>query len=227
MACSPRLRVALIRRGGFTLIELLTVMAVIAILAALSLVIYSWANKKSALANAETQIRAIEVACDNYKSDTGSYPHQGLAVSGSIGPIIYSDQLNPRTNGNSLYTPGSPYVNASLELYETLTGDLRCTGTSGGASARNYLPDVTPSIFGRSNINAPVSASNPVLYLTDPFTNVFGYSTAYATQIANANGAVITTGSGYNPTYDLWCTGGQSATPGGSPDVTLQWKDNW
>ena len=220
----------MIHRGGFTLVELLTVMAVIAILAGLILYIAGPLNNRSLFAKASSQIRALEVACEAYKADTGAYPHQGLAASGSIGSTIWSDQLNPRTNGNS--RPSDPtYVNASLELYEALTGDLRCTGTSAAASTKNYLSDITPNIFGRSNFNAPVSASNPVLYLADPFTNVYGYSTAYASQLAAAGGTVITTGSGYNPTFDLWCTGGQSGTPTNPPgqpgDVTFQWKDNW
>jgi type II secretory pathway pseudopilin PulG len=212
-------------------------MAVIAILAGLILSISGYVNTKAALANAETQIKAIETACESYKADNGAYPNQPLASGTSIPPTasdfsnVPSVQLNPRANGNSIYTPASPYVKASLELYEALTGDLMCTGTSATPGTKNYLTDITPNIFGRSNFNAPVSASNPVLYLADPFTNVYGYSTAYATQLAAAGGTVITTGSGYNPTFDLWCTGGQSSSTGlGTgvyPDPTLQWKDNW
>jgi prepilin-type N-terminal cleavage/methylation domain-containing protein len=237
--------------GGFTLIELLTVMAVIAILAGLILSISGYAEKKGALARAQAEIGALSTALEAYKTDNGAYPHQPVAVSGTIQTItnnpsnVPSDLLDPRTMGNSTYTTSSqyPYAQASVELYEALSGDLSLSGTGGGQGTKNYITDLRQDAYGRSVANAAVSGTNPVLYLADPFGNCYGYSTANSTSVATGT-STITAGypsttavyPGYNPTFDLWCTGGQTAAPysgggataPGTPgDPTLQWVKSW
>jgi prepilin-type N-terminal cleavage/methylation domain-containing protein len=239
-------------RDGFTLIELLTVMAVIAILAGLILSVSGYATKKGALARAETEIKALEAALESYKTDNGTYPHQPMATSGTIqylpntgGTQSYppSDTLDPRTNGNSQYN-NSSYANATIELYEALTGDLSLSGTGGGAGVTNYIRDMRQDVYGRYYSNVPISGTNTVLYLSDPFGNCYGYSTANATAVSTGTSPVpgypTTTAPlpGYNSTYDLWCTGGQvqtpynggtgsSTAPGAPGDPMLQWIKNW
>jgi prepilin-type N-terminal cleavage/methylation domain-containing protein len=230
----PRFRGS--RRGlAFTLIELLVVIAIVAILAGLVISISGLAQKKAALARAKAEVAAIGSACESYKADNGGYPHQPLAVSGSIpatGPVP-SDLLQPagdQADGNS--SPGnSKYEQASLELYQALTGDLTSSGTGGGT--KNYLADMKPDSFGRNNPSAPVSPSNTVQSINDPFGNCYGYSTAYATAILSGSTSKV----GYNLTYDLWSTGGTTAPPytqttganaAGAPgDPSLQWETNW
>jgi general secretion pathway protein G len=237
------------RLGGFTLIELLTVMAVIAVLAALILSVSGYATKKGALARADTEIKAISLACESFKTDNGAYPHQLLAVSGSLqqqtspgNPPIPSDQLDPRTNGNS-QSYNSSYQQASLELYEALTGDLSTSGTGGGQGSRNYISDMKPDVFGRQYPNVPVSGTNQVTYLSDPFGNCYGYSTANSTSVSTGSSSVsgypsqTATLPGFNPTFDIWCTGGSvnppfagaagSNAPGAPGDPMLQWVKNW
>jgi len=241
------------RLGGFTLIELLTVMTVIAILAALVLSISGFANKKAALSRAQAEIQALSAACESYKADNGTYPYQ--ALSGSSGAIVSasnaytpssnvpSDQLDPRTNGNSASST-TAYVNASLELYEALSGDLTLSGTGGGAGVKNYIADMRQDTLGRANMSLPVSSSNTVTYLSDPFGNCYGYSTMNASAVTsgttvtwsgypNSNGV---TSPGFNPTFDLWCTGGNLGNPfsgtgstaSGAPgDPILSWMKNW
>jgi hypothetical protein len=91
-----------------------------------------------------------------------------------------------------------------------------------------------PDVLGRSNPSAAPSSSNPVLYLSDPFGNSYGYSTANATAVTS--GSTPATPIGYNPTFDLWCTGGNlnapysgagTTAPGASGDPMLQWMKNW
>jgi prepilin-type N-terminal cleavage/methylation domain-containing protein len=230
------------RLGAFTLIELLTVMTVIAILAGLILSISGYANKKGATARAETEIQALSTACESYKVDNGTYPHQQVVTTSGTSTIIPSDQLDPRTNGISISTTGA-YTNASLELYEALSGDLACSGTGGGPGVRNYITDIRQDVLGRNYPDIPVSGTNQVLYLSDPFGNVYGYSTANATALATGSSVVQsftynppTTMPGFNPTFDMWSTGGSitnpysgtSSKPPGSPgDPMLQWIKNW
>ena len=227
-------------------------MTIIAILAALVLSISGFAQKKGALARAQAEIQALSAACESYKTDNGTYPYIALAVSGSAVAVtsantsnsnVPSDKLDPRVNGNS--SPSTTaYANASLELYEALSGDLTCSGTGGGAGVKNYISDLRQDVLGRSNMSAPVSSSNLVTYLSDPFGNCYGYSTMNAS--ATTSGASVSwtgypnaagaTYPGYNPTFDLWCTGGSYLTPysgtgtsapGAAGDPTLGWIKNW
>jgi prepilin-type N-terminal cleavage/methylation domain-containing protein len=234
------------RLFGFTLIELLTVMAIIAILAALVLTISGYAQKVAALNRARGEIKALSLACESYKTDNGIYPHQALAISGTIPSSATlpfpSDLLDPRSHGSSS-SSDTLYTNASLELYEALTGDLSCSGSGSATGTRNYIPDMKPDTLGRNNPTVAVSGSNQVTYLSDPFGNSYGYSTANST--ASQTGSNFITGQsytpptssgGYNPTFDLWCTGGQisnpytgsgSQGPGQPGDPALQWVTNW
>lgn len=234
------------RPGGFTLIELLTVMAVIAILAGLVLSISGYATKKGATARAQTEVQALSLACESFKTDNGAYPHQALASGGTIltSGTIPSDALDPRTNGNS-QSQNATYANASLELYEALTGDLSLSGTGGGPGVHNYITDFKQDVYGRTYMNQAIaSGSNTVQYLSDPFGNCYGYSTANATSVSGTGGPTVSgypmgsaVNPGFNPTFDLWSTGGQvnppygatgtTQLPGAPGDPMLQWIKNW
>jgi hypothetical protein len=123
------------------------------------------------------------------------------------------------------YANPSTYNNASLELYEALTGDISCSGTGGGPGVKNYIADMKPDVWGRSNPSAAVSGSNLVTFLSDPFGNSYGYSTVASTLASSGS-------AGYNPTFDLWSTGGQISAgtnfgTGQPGDYQLQWVKNW
>ena len=244
------------RLRAYTLIELLTVMAVIAVLAGLILSISGFVTHKGAMARAQSEISALSLACENYKTDNGTYPDimaptapgvTGTAVvSGSnFTSNIPSDNLDPRVMGNpsTTYTGqagGSvTYTQASLELYVALTGDISLSGTGGGPGTRNYISDFRQDSYGRAYTNASVSGTNPVQYLGDPFGNAYGYSTANAfyQQYMNTSGAQAKPSPpGFNPTFDIWSTGGSTANPysgtgssaPGSPgDPALGWVKSW
>jgi len=211
------------RLRGFTLIELLTVMAVIAILAALILSIAGYANKKAATARAASEISGLSSACEAYKADNGIYPHQPLAPATT--GTAPSDSLNPRTQG---YTSANTkaYQDASLELYQALTGDSTNTGVV-TAGSKSYFPNMKQDMMGRTTPTSPVSATNPVTFLSDPFGNSYGYSTMNSTDSQGSTPPA--TVRGYNPTFDLWSTAGTitDPTPGSATDTSLQWMKNW
>ena len=95
---------------------------------------------------------------------------------------------------------------ASLYLYEQLSGDT---------SDNRQPPATAKSYFAfKPNMLSPRDQSSNVTAITDPFGNSYGYSTAKA---SHPNGAI-----GYNPTYDLWSTGGLTS----GTDQT-QWIKNW
>ncbi|MCX7712769.1 MAG: type II secretion system protein GspG [Chthoniobacterales bacterium] len=62
------------RVRGFTLIELLITIAIISILAGIVLAGASYAQNRGLRSRAESEIKALETAIENYKADNGTYP---------------------------------------------------------------------------------------------------------------------------------------------------------
>ena len=60
--------------AGFTLIELLVVIAIIGILSSMSFGAYAWWSEERAKKSAQSQIEALQLALEQYKSDHGGYP---------------------------------------------------------------------------------------------------------------------------------------------------------
>jgi len=60
--------------AAFTLIELMVVVAIIAVLAGLTLGTLGYVNRKGAESRARSEVAAIAAAIDNYKLEFGSYP---------------------------------------------------------------------------------------------------------------------------------------------------------
>ena len=226
-------------KTGFTLIELLVVIAVIIVLAGLILSTFGYVQKKGARARVETEIAAMSAACESYKADNGIYPRDPK-------PNITTatDKLDARTDGNPLPTPtppanpsGATYPPAGLVLYRALSGDRDVDGTV-NATDQNFDIDGTtltppltqlptsyftfkPSSLLRADMSNPPSSSNPVTGIRDPFGNSYGYSTA--------NQADPTTPQGYNPTFDLWATCGETGPQAGETfqQYQLRWIKNW
>jgi len=195
-------------KAGFTLIELLTVISIIAVLTALSLSGAGFIQKKGARSRAQSEIKALEAACESYKADNGSYP----MATGT------TDQVAATRNqvaANGDYNPTLPiYKNSSLYLYGQLSGDTAYTGQV-ATGARVYM-EFKPSMLGITTTGSPISATNKVTSINDPFGFSYGYSTASTT----------TSGvDGYNPTFDLWSTAG-TTTPATS-GTQLKWITNW
>ena len=72
-----QVRVAVTRHSGpcaFTLVELLIVVAIIAILAGLTLSILGGVQRKSAASRAQAEVASISAAIDSYFLDNGFYP---------------------------------------------------------------------------------------------------------------------------------------------------------
>ena len=106
-------------------------------------------------------------------------------------------------------TTVSDYENASRYLYTQISGDTDGNPTTAD-SGRNYMSGtLKPNML---NPNPPGAGT----YIRDPFGNCYGYSTVKS--------SAPTGSDGYNPTFDLWSTGG--VTPP-IPTNQSQWIKNW
>jgi type II secretory pathway pseudopilin PulG len=183
--------------ASFTIIELLVVIAIIIILVGLILSTADYVQKKGARSRAEAEIAAISAALESYKADNGIYPTD-----------TNTNALKPNTMGDPTQTS---YKNASLSLYKAISGDAD-NDSNRIAESKSYFPFKPNQLY-------PQTQTQAVTYIRDPFRkeNSYGYSTVKS---SNPTGT-----DGYNPTYDLWSTGGviSSANP---PDQT-QWIKNW
>jgi type II secretory pathway pseudopilin PulG len=204
--------------GAFTLIELLVVIAIIIVLAGLVLSTVGYVQKKGARSRAETEIAAMSAACESYKADNGVYPRP-LSTT----PNSTTDVLDARTMGDPTTTN---YTAASLVLYRALSGDRnldRIVDTADesldidGSTLGTPLTQLPSSYYTfKPNQLSPTDGQTvPVQYVRDPFGNSYGYSTA--NQAAS--------GTGYNPTFDLWSTGGTISAV--NPPDQSQWIKNW
>lgn len=143
------------RLASFTLVELLTVMAIIAILAALTLSAASEVMNKAKRSRATTEIQAISTALEGYKTDNGSYPpSDGVLTTNTPYSLYDGTSLNYQTNSTLLYIAltGTNYFDA-----------VPPTGV------KNYMPSL--------KINQIGNPTGPYSYIKDPWNYSYGYST--------------------------------------------------
>ena len=206
-------------KSAFTLIEMLTVMAVISILASLVVAVNSFAQKKSALVRAEGEIRTMSAACESYKADMGGYPRD---VGSGDASEIKTDLLCPVFDGDPL---ADKYRNACLILYKSLSGDEDADGKASGKLYCEFLPNQL-----KKNSNGEIQ------FIQDPFGNSYGYSTNgaaseeyYLSLLEKNPSAKRPKSGGFNPTFDLWSTGGVicKESAGGLNPVRKRWVKNW
>jgi type II secretory pathway pseudopilin PulG len=187
-------------KGAFTILELLIVMTIIIALAGLIIATVGYVQKKGARSRTEAEIAAMSAALESYKADNGVYARNAD-----------TDAANARAASDFTI-----YQKASQYLYGQLTGDPDFDGGS-DPQYKAYI-QFKPNQLSRPNMSQGPSASNKVIGLRDPFGNSYGYSTAYQKDIDQ--GANPPT-HGYNPTFDLWSTGGDTS------GNTTQWIKNW
>ena len=199
--------------AAFTLIELIVVTTVIIILTGLVLSTVGYVQKKGARARAETEIAAMSAACESYKADNGTYP-RGPATAITIGsvtiPANVTDSLDARTMGNPTSNTNPTYGETSLYLYTLLSGDSTGNRSATGKSYMQFKP----------NMLLPAGGTGTVIAISDPFGNSYGYSTANQVDPNNL---------GYNPTFDLWSTGGETGPRASETfqQYQLRWIKNW
>lgn len=110
----------LCRRSAFTLVELLAVIALIAIVAGLTLAGLGYVQQKSARSRAEVEVAALSAAIESFKMDYGSYPESSTALytelTGASGATVNTNrkvffEVTARmgTNNQIIDPWGAPY----------------------------------------------------------------------------------------------------------------------
>lgn len=123
--------------AGFTIIELLVVVAIIAILAGLTLSTLGYVNRKGAESRARTEVAALAAAIESYRLECGAYPaadnlYTELTAAGPLNtnkvyfeppPGMVNTNSNPRVfvdpyGSTYNYEPDNPTRNiGSFDLY--------------------------------------------------------------------------------------------------------------
>ncbi len=146
---------------GFTLIELLIVVAIIGILAAITMPIYSGVQSRARTAKAQGDMRGVATAISAFAAHCGTLPSPGVsattdcsavtavAASGGLPTVMLTPQTNAQNQVGGPFMNSMPTlptgwtgtagtytyaVNASLTFIVCATGDGTAVNTSGSAS---------------------------------------------------------------------------------------------
>jgi type II secretion system protein G len=135
------------RHAAFTLIELLIVVAIIAILAAIAVPNFLEAQVRSKVSRAHTDMRAVAVALEAYRTDNNSYP--SAAYGQSLPGNILSNRLKPLTSPIAYITsiPADPFP--PVQVIGTGFPTLEAQNTFDYWSHEGQGEPTDRSLFGR------------------------------------------------------------------------------
>lgn len=119
---------------GFTLVELMIVVAIIAILAAVGLAVFSGIQKKGRDAARRGDVQSIAKALETNKKDTGYQPLANGQFAGGVIPTkdaqTYTYCLNATTAGATLTAASTATVCTSATSMVTPTSALPAAGAA-------------------------------------------------------------------------------------------------
>lgn len=215
------------RRGAFTLVEMLIVMAVIALLAGLTMSGYTYAMRGSKEKTTRGTFEAVKNALENYKSEFGEFPE----------PVQPEQQVE--------FSIGKTYnIGGAACLYQALSGDGfdQIKGVTAPSSAEEASAASNGKIEGQTEIKANMLKEMPqtmwirkngVYLLVDAFAHPFQYTKA-ASPTTTSGGAAAPKPITINSTYDLWSysmdetnTTKKSVDTLQTPGIAIKWIKNW
>lgn len=121
-------------KKGFTLIELMVSIAIIAILAAVGLVVYSTAQKSGRISKRVQDLKALQTSLELYKSSVGNYPPAAVAgtfacistpLAGLVPTYMPVLPADPLDGGNAAGTNCYEYTSNSATAASSTEYKLR------------------------------------------------------------------------------------------------------
>jgi prepilin-type N-terminal cleavage/methylation domain-containing protein len=207
-------------RSGFTVVELLIVITIIALLFALTVGGFTYAQRAAAGSRTTVAMNAMKSALERYRNEFGEYPE-------------------PQNPGDSIAIVDKTYeVGAAAMLYQALSGDgydniLIAQGapSSGQANSNGSLEAEESKNVMLTDMPKEMWIERDGRYfMADGFGKPFQYVKA---EPATGNEAVKT----INSTYDIWSYGEDDVnitarsvdtlTPGPVKDASQKWIKNW
>jgi prepilin-type N-terminal cleavage/methylation domain-containing protein len=196
--------------GGFTLIELLLVMTIIALLAALTLGAFTYAQQAASRNRTTAALAAIKAGLEQYKEKFGEYPEP-------------ADKEGTVSAGGGTFKAGGAKM-----LYQAISGDgsdeIELPGKTTTASDGKVDTDEIPNSINGNLPKTMILKSSEGYLLIDGFGRPFQYVKPTGTEQA------------VNATYDLWSFG-TADVKSGAPDTsydsrkegknTASWIKNW
>lgn len=190
---NPPLHRSRINRA-FTLIELLIVIGIIAVLAALTMGTFSYAQQQSSRNRTTATLAAITSGLERYKAENGEYPQP--ASPDKTADVGSAKGIN---------------VGGALMLYQALTGDgdteielaTHSAGQSDGTVSVEEQPktingDFVPVKDSSTNVWRSKLGATLVTQAGFMIVDGFGHPFFYQKNVDGSTAGVI------NPTYDVW-----------------------
>jgi prepilin-type N-terminal cleavage/methylation domain-containing protein len=161
-------------RFGFTLIELLAVIAIIGVLAAFTIPVFSAVKKQQYIKHTQAELALLETALERYKAAYGFYPPSNPAhPGGMLVNQLYYELEGTVTNYNATSgalqyqtLDGSATILASaVNTAFGIGGLMNCTKGSveDTTAARNFLPDLKSTQFNIVTNPSPIGAPVTIL----------------------------------------------------------------
>ena len=204
------------RRTAFTLIELIVVIAIIGLLAAMIIPVAGVVGRQKQIKTAQTQLAALQLAIDSYKTKLGYYPPDN--PNNAVTNQLYFELLGTTNNGAGTAkqpdTWGTMDGSAQIGLTTTphtindlfgvsafANSSTRAHSDDSGAAAGVFLNNLTPNQIGLvdpADLNSKIlvcsvtwpQEKTPSPIPAMPAENPFRYISSHPTN---------NTGS-----YDLW-----------------------
>lgn len=211
-------------RAAFTLIELLIVVTVIAMLFALTVGGFSYAQRFAARSKTTTTLKAVQSALERYNTEFGEYPEPNNPGD----TISIRDKTYGVAGAAMLYQAmsGDGYDAIRVEVVPASAGPSQSDGEIDPNEAKNIMLTDMPKEIWR--------VQDGRYFMIDGFGNPLQYIRA-ASQ--NLTGSGDSTPRTINNNYDLWsyaedeentmATSLESNTGGPLKQASEKWIKNW
>lgn len=212
-------------RAGFTLIELLVVITVIAMLFALVVGGFTYADRYSKTSSTEKTLAAIKLGLENYKADFGEYPEP--ANPGDT--ISLADKVYDVSGAGMLYQALSGDGFDQIKLKEAIKGKAESDGTIDDLEVGNVkFTDMPKEIWTHQGSQ---------YYMVDGFGKPYQYVKAVPIDPTAATGGNAKAETVNVLGYDLWSYGTddqnimarsiETTTSDVVKDASVKWIKNW